>query len=50
MPSNLTSISFPASPSVGSTYTYGNQTYQWNGTEWVVTFDATNVYNPACLS
>lgn len=43
MPSNLTSISFPASPSVGSTYTYGNQTYQWNGTEWVVSYDSNSI-------
>lgn len=43
MPSNLTSISFPASPSVGLTYTYGNQTYQWNGTEWVVSYDSNSI-------
>jgi hypothetical protein len=49
MPSNLTSISFTPSPALGQTYTYSNQTYQWNGTEWVVTFDATNVYNPASV-
>lgn len=42
-PSDLTSISFPASPSVGSTYTYGNQTYQWNGTEWVVSYDSNSI-------
>jgi hypothetical protein len=40
MPSNLTSISFPSSPSLYQTYTYGTQTYQWNGTEWVVAYDS----------
>ena len=43
MPSNLTSISFPASPALNDTYTYGNQTYQWNGTEWVVSYDSNSI-------
>lgn len=43
MPSNLTSISFPASPALNTTYTYGNQTYQWNGTEWVVSYDSNSI-------
>ena len=43
MPSNLTSISFPASPALNQTYTYGNQTYQWNGTEWVVSYDSNSI-------
>lgn len=27
-------IDFPASPSVGNTYSYNSQTYIWNGTAW----------------
>lgn len=29
-----TSISFPANPQVGDTYTYGSVTYVWNGISW----------------
>lgn len=43
MPNDLTSISFPASPALNDTYTYGNQTYQWNGTEWVVSYDSNSI-------
>ena len=43
MPSNLTSISFPSSPALNDTYTYGTQTYQWNGTEWVVSYDSNSI-------
>ena len=28
-------LNFPASPSVGNTYTYGSYTWQWDGTSWV---------------
>jgi len=28
-------VSFPPSPTVGQTYTYGGVTWQWNGTAWV---------------
>lgn len=27
-------IDFPAGPTVGQTYTFSTQTYQWNGTSW----------------
>lgn len=27
-------ISFPANPTLNQTYTYGNKTWQWNGTAW----------------
>jgi hypothetical protein len=27
-------IDFPPTPSLGATYTYGTQTYQWNGSTW----------------
>ena len=27
-------IDFPAGPTVGQTYAYSGQTYQWNGTSW----------------
>jgi len=28
-------LNFPASPSVGNTYTYGSYTWQWDGNSWV---------------
>ena len=31
-----TSITFPGSPSVDDTYTYGATTYTWSGTKWYV--------------
>lgn len=27
-------IDFPASPTVGQTYTYGSRTWLWNGSGW----------------
>ena len=27
-------IDFPAGPTIGQTYTFSTQTYQWNGTSW----------------
>lgn len=27
-------IDFPASPTIGDTYTVGLRTWQWNGTGW----------------
>jgi hypothetical protein len=42
MPNYLTSINFPANPTVGQNYTYGSQTYQWSGSEWVAAINAVN--------
>jgi hypothetical protein len=36
MPSN-----FPNDPSVGTTHTIGNITWEWNGTAWVATSTGT---------
>ena len=27
-------IDFPSTPTLGATYTYGTQTYQWDGSTW----------------
>jgi hypothetical protein len=50
MPSNLTSITFPSSPALNQTFVYGTQTYQWNGTEWVVVYDSNAHPNAAVLT
>lgn len=31
-----TTISFPSSPTMNQTYTYGSVTYIWNGTRWTI--------------
>ena len=41
----MPALSFPASPTVGTTYTSGYQTWQWDGTAWTLqaSFGATGL-------
>jgi hypothetical protein len=36
----MTTLNFPASPTVGQTYTLNNRTWSWDGTTWVATAGA----------
>jgi hypothetical protein len=31
----MATLNFPASPTVGQTYTANGKTWQWNGTAWI---------------
>ena len=41
-----TSISFPSSPTSGQTYTYGSNTWTWNGSAWAMFGRVDNLGNP----
>jgi hypothetical protein len=46
----MAAFDFPASPTVGDTYTANNTTYQWNGTVWInanTSVSAIDVLGPA---